>query len=389
MEHKLAAAPGTPAGQLTKKIDIRSYAMIAGLIILWIIFSVLTDGTFLSARNISNLTVQMSVVSILATGMVLIIVTGNIDLSVGSLVGLVGGVAAALMAWEGWGTVPTLFAVLLLGVIVGGIQGFATVYLNIPSFIVTLGGMMVFKGILIGITKGISIAPMNPSYKVLGDQYVNSLFGLILTIMAIVLLVYFTLKKRGSRKKNGLELEPAGKLAARLILFTGLMVIFYLSMHSYKGYPIPVLIMLGLVLLFSFIAGSTKFGRYIYAIGGNMQAAKYSGIQVKKIVLLVFMLNGLVAAIAGIVLSARLNAGAPSSGNMMELDAIAAAVIGGTSLMGGRGKVVGAILGALIMASLDNGMSLLNMEAFWQYIVKGLILVLAVCFDVMTKNKSA
>ncbi|MCY9665782.1 sugar ABC transporter permease [Paenibacillus alginolyticus] len=388
MENKLTGTSVIPKGQLMNKIDIRSYAMIAGLIILWIMFSIFTDGTFLSARNISNLTIQMSVVSILATGMVLIIVTGNIDLSVGSLVGLAGGVAAALMAWEGWGTTPTILAVLLLGVIIGGIQGYATVFLNIPSFIVTLGGMMLFKGILIGITKGVSIAPMNPSYKVLGDHYVNNIIGIILTVLAITSVIYNAIKKRNSRKKNALELESAFKTVMRVSLIVGLIIIFYIAMYSYKGFPIPVLIMLGLLLLFSFIAGNTKFGRYIYAIGGNIQATKYSGINVKKIVLIVFMLNGLVAAIAGIVLSARLNAGAPSSGNMMELDAIAAAVIGGTSLMGGKGKVVGAILGALIMASLDNGMSLLNMEAFWQYIVKGLILVLAVWFDVMTKNKS-
>jgi D-xylose transport system permease protein len=389
IELKQEALTAAPAPDRQRKIglDIRSFAMIAGLILIWIIFTVLTDGTFLSARNFSNLTIQMAVVSILGTGMVLVIVTGNIDLSVGSLVGLAGGVAAALMVWQDWGTLPTILVVLALGLFLGLVQGFATVYLNIPAFIVTLGGMMAFRGILLGITKGVSIAPMNNSYKMLGSQYLNETVGLALAALAVLAVVYIAIRRRLSRKKNGLPLEPIGITAGRLAVIVGLIVAFVLVMYSYKGFPVPVVIMLGLMVIFSFIAANTKFGRYVYAVGGNVQAAQYSGVNVKKVVLLVFMLNGLIAAIAGIVLSARLNAGAPSSGNMMELDAIAAAVIGGTSLSGGKGKVYGAILGALIMASLDNGMSMLDMEAFWQYIVKGAILVLAVWFDVGMKNK--
>jgi len=385
-QEALTAAPA-PDRQWKIGFDIRSFAMIAGLILIWIIFTVMTDGTFLSARNFSNLTIQMAVVSILGTGMVLVIVTGNIDLSVGSLVGLAGGVAAALMVWQDWGTLPTILVVLALGLFLGLVQGFATVYLNIPAFIVTLGGMMAFRGILLGITKGVSIAPMNNSYKMLGSQYLNETAGLVLAALAVLAVVFSAIRRRLSRKKNGLPLEPIGITAGRPAVIVGLIVAFVLVMYSYKGFPVPVVIMLGLMVIFSFIAAKTKFGRYVYAVGGNVQAAHYSGVNVKKVVLLVFMLNGLIAAIAGIVLSARLNAGAPSSGNMMELDAIAAAVIGGTSLSGGKGKVYGAILGALIMASLDNGMSMLNMEAFWQYIVKGAILVLAVWFDVGMKNK--
>lgn len=375
-------------GQLNwKGLDIRSFAMIACLILIWIVFTVMTDGTFLSARNISNLTVQMAVVAILGTGMVLVIVTGNIDLSVGSLVGLAGGVAAALMVWEGWGTVPTILVVLALGLVIGLVQGFATVYLGIPAFIVTLGGMMALRGLLLGITKGISIAPMNNDYKMLGSQYLPQIITYVLAAIAIAMILYSMINRRRSRKRHDLPQEPVGKMILKLVFFIGLILAFVIVMNSYKGLPVPVLIMIAVVVVLSFIASQTKFGRYVYAIGGNIQAAKFSGVNVKKIVLMVFMINGLVAAIAGILQSARLNAGSPSTGMMMELDAIAAAVIGGTSMSGGIGKVYGAILGALIMASLDNGMSMLNMDAFWQYIVKGSILVLAVWLDVAMKNK--
>lgn len=388
MDKELVSVPSLkPKLEMKNKIDIRSFAMIVGLILIWVVFSLITDGTFLSARNISNLAIQMSVVSILATGMVLVIITGNIDLSVGSIVGLVGGIAAALMAWEGWGTLPTIGLVLVLGIVIGFIQGFATVYLGIPSFIVTLGGLMAFKGALIGITKGISISPMNPDYKVLGDSYLSADIGYLLAALAVIVILYNTISRRNARKKRGMELEPLGKMIVKVTGLIALIVVFTGVMSSYKGLPIPVIIMLALVIIIWFVASNTKFGRYIYAIGGNMQASTFSGINVKKVVLYVFIINGLIAAIAGIVLSARLNAGAVTSGTNMELDAIAAAVIGGASLMGGRGKVYGAILGALIMASLDNGMSILNIEAFWQYIVKGSILVLAVWFDVATKNK--
>jgi len=370
-----------------KKIDVRAYTMIVGLVLIWIMFTILTDGTFLSARNISNLTMQMAVVAILGTGMVLVIVTGHIDLSVGSLVGLIGGVAAALMVWGGWGTIPTILALLLIGLVAGLIQGFATVFLNVPAFIVTLGGMMAFKGALLGITKGVSIAPLNDGYKMFGQAYVTNATSFGFAAVVIITLFYLTYRRNKAKVKYDLTHDVKSSYI-KLTVYSLLIIGFLLIMTAYKGVPVPVFLMLILVLIFTFIADRTKFGRSVYAIGGNLQAAIFSGIKVKKVVLIVFALNGLMAAVAGIVLSARLNAGSPSAGMMLELDAIAAAVIGGTSLMGGRGKIYGAILGALIMATLDNGMSLLNVEAFWQYIVKGLILILAVWFDVFTKKRS-
>lgn len=378
--------PKSNKAKLLSKIDVRAYAMILGLIVIWVLFSIMSDGIFLSARNFSNLAIQMAVVSILGTGMVLVIVTGNIDLSVGSLVGLVGTVAAALMTWYGWGTAATIIIVLLLGLCAGLIQGFGVAYMKVPAFIVTLGGMMVFRGALLGIGKGISISPLNPGYQVFGQDHLSQAVGLSLATAAMLLIIVLYISKRKARVKYELKVEPISYTILRIVLISALIFTFVLAMNSYRGVSLPVVIMLSVVLIFSIITQNTLFGRYIYSVGGNMQAAIYSGLNVKRIVLTVFALNGFLAAIAGIIFSARLNAGAPGAGTMMELDAIAAAVIGGTSLMGGKGKVSGAILGALIMASLDNGMSLLNIEAFWQYIVKGLILVLAVWFDVALRG---
>ncbi|MEK4179009.1 sugar ABC transporter permease [Aeribacillus composti] len=367
--------------------NVRAYAMIIGLILIWAMFAILTDGIFLSARNISNLTMQMAVVAILGAGMVLVIVTGHIDLSVGSLVGLIGGIAAALMVWKGWGTGLTIITVLLIGLAIGAIQGFITAYLNVPAFIVTLGGMMVLKGILLGITKGVTIAPMRESYKVFGQAYITNVTLFSFAGLVILSMFFLAYRKRKSGIKYNLKQEPSSYYVKPLV-YSLLILGFVYIMVAYKGMPVPVFIMLILVIVLTFLADKTTFGRSVYAIGGNLQAAIFSGISVKKIVLIVFALNGLMAAIAGIILSARLNAGSPAAGTMMELDAIAAAVIGGTSLMGGKGKVYGAILGALIMASLDNGMSLLDMDAFWQYIVKGSILIFAVWFDIYSKKKA-
>lgn len=370
-----------------KKIDVRAYTMIAGLVLIWVMFSFLTDGAFLSVRNISNLTMQMAVIGILGTGMVLVIVTGNgnIDLSVGSLTGLMGGIAAALMVWGGWGTIPTIITVLVLGVLAGSIQGFAIVFLNVPAFIVTLGGMMVFRGVLLGITKGVSIAPMNNTYKILGQAYITDIVTYSVAAIGILALLFSAYINHKNNVKYNTE-QSAKSFYTKPIIFSLLILGFVYVMNLYKGIPVPAFLMIILVVFFTFLVEKTRFGRSLYAIGGNLQAALFSGIKVKKIIFTVFVINGLMAAIAGMVLSARLNAGSASAGDMFELDAIAAAVIGGTSLTGGRGRVYGAILGALIMATLDNGMSLLNLASFWQYIVKGSVLIIAVWFDQYTKK---
>lgn len=375
----------------TNKIDIknnlRSYVMFGALLIIWVFFTILTDGYFISTRNISNLTRQMAVVGILGIGAVMVIITGNIDLSVGSVLGALGGMAAALHIWNGVGPYTTIAMVLLCGILIGSIQGIIISYLRVPAFIVTLGGLLIFRGVLLGITKGISIAPFDEAYKQFGQSYIPSNIGWILAGIFCVYFVFQQLQDRMSKQKYNFEVPGSSRFilinAIICIVVFGIMAV----LNDYRGLPVPVLIMLLLVLVFTFVAEKTTFGRSIYAIGGNREAAEYSGIKVQRNLVIVYAINGLLAAIAGIVLSARLNAGTPSAGQNMELDAIAAAVIGGTSMSGGVGKISGAILGALFMATIDNGMSMMNLDAYWQFIVKGIILVVAVWFDVYTNEK--
>lgn len=371
-----------------KKIDVRTYTMVAGLILLWMFFAYMTGGKFLLIRNISNLTRQMAIVGILGTGMVLVIVTGNIDLSVGSVLGFLGGLSATLMIWNGWGTLATMTMIILLGIVIGLVQGVIVAYLSVPAFIVTLGGLLIFRGALLGVTKGVSIAPFNESYRYVGQAYVSNGVGVVIGLIVVAMIIGFTINKRKSRHKYGFEVDSINVMIIKIFVFSAFVMGFIFIMNGYKGIPVPVLLMGILMAIFTFIAEKTTFGRTIYAMGGNVEATKYSGINVKRNLVYVYMLNGFVAAIAGIVLSARLNAGTPSAGMNMELDAIAAAIIGGTSMSGGAGKVAGAALGALFMATIDNGMSMMNMDAYWQYIVKGIILVTAVWFDIYTKKKS-
>ena len=390
VKNKKTETPQYVKVSLFKRINIRAYSMVIALVVIWIAFGIMTSGKYLIPRNISNLSRQMAVVCYLATGMVLVIVSGNIDLSVGSLLGMLGGFAAFTQVYLGWSTGPTIIVTLLLGVVVGLYQGFVISYLKVPAFIVTLGGFMAFRGILIGITGGRTISPMTESFKVIGQSYLDKNVGIIIAIVAITVFTLLQFKRRRARKSFNFTLEPLLYTFAKImILGTGILG-FTFIMNAYMGIPVPVIIMIVLVIIFTFLAKKTKLGRNIYAIGGNIEAARYSGINIRRTVLIVFVMNAMLSAVAGLVLTARLNAGTVAAGTMAELDAIAAAVIGGASLSGGIGIVPGALMGALIMASLDNGMSMMNMEVFWQYVIKGGILVMAVWIDVYnTKKKGA
>jgi len=368
------------------RVDLRAYTMILALIVIWIFFSFMNDY-FLTARNLSNLFLQMSVTSILAIGIVLVIVSGNIDLSVGAIVGLTGGVAAILHVWYDWATLPAILVAIALGALIGLLHGWLVAYHMIPAFIVTLGGMMAYRGILMGITKGQTVAPLDESFKFIGQAYLPKRIGVILGLIAILFLIYTTFNNRRSRKNYGLEVASITYDVSKLVLFSLLIALFVIVMNAYKGIPIPIILVLILAIIFTFIANKTRFGRQVYAIGGNKEAARLSGININRRILVVFMISGTLSAIAGVVLTARVNAATIGAGNMYELDAIAAAVIGGTSLMGGSGTIIGAIIGALVMATLDNGMSIMNLDMFWQYIVKGLILVLAVWVDIYSRNR--
>lgn len=368
------------------KFDARAYTMIGALMFIWALFTILNER-FLSSTNLSNLFLQMSVTSILAIGSVLVIVAGQIDLSVGSIVGFTGGVAAILNVWYDWPTIPVILATVGLGALIGFVQGWVVAYRAVPAFIVTLGGMLLFRGLLFGTTGSVTIAPFTPSMKSLGQAYVSDIIGWVFGIVALLAAAVMVLRKRSARRKYGFDVEPLAVSLVRMLLIGALVLGFVFVMNSYKGIPVPFVMVIVLALIFTFLSRNTTFGRQVYAIGGNVEAARLSGIPIKRKTMYVFVLCNTLAAIAGLVLAARLNAATMSAGNMYELDAIAACVIGGTSLAGGVGTISGAIIGALVMASLDNGMSLMNLESFWQYIVKGTILVLAVYMDIYNRNR--
>ncbi|MFC4101663.1 sugar ABC transporter permease [Paenibacillus xanthanilyticus] len=368
-------------------MDVRAYTMVGALILIWLLFGLMND-TFLTPRNLSNLFTQMSVTAILAIGMVLVIVAGHIDLSVGSIVGLTGGIAAIMSNWWGMPTVVVIAGTLAAGVALGLIQGWLVAYKAVPAFIVTLGGMLVFRGVLMGVTHSTTISVSDSAFAMLGNAYFAQTFGWLLAAAAIICIVWSSLRRRASRLRYGFTVAP---LTIDLLVAAGaslLVIAFVTVVNSYKGIPFPIIFVIVLAVIFSFIAAKTTLGRHIYAIGGNAEAARLSGINIQRRTLGVFVFSGLLASIASIVLTSRLSSATISAGNMAEMDAIAACVIGGTSLMGGSGKVTGAIIGALVMTSLDNGMSLMGLESFWQYVVKGSILVFAVWLDIANRKKA-
>jgi D-xylose transport system permease protein len=368
--------------------NFKAYIMVLALLVIWALFFLLTDGTFLSPRNLSNLIRQMSITGILALGMVLIIVSGNIDLSIGAVVGLTGAIAALLQFKLGWDTPMAVIAALIVGIVVGFWQGWWVCYLRVPAFIVTLGGMLVYRGTILGLTGGVTISPLKASFVQIGQAFLPSNLGWVLAGIVTLLYIFFRFRRRLNRQKYNFDIPP---FPMELLIIAGVVALIFGSifvLNSYEGIPFPVLILLGLAVVFYIISNKTRFGRYLYAIGGNNEAARLSGINIRFNSMLAFVLMGILGAIGGVILTARLNGATTSAGNNFEMDAIAACVIGGTSLMGGEGNVVGAIIGALVMASLDNGMVLLNTETYWQFIVKGLILMCAVLVDFQMKKRT-
>ena len=376
--------------------NMRQYTMIAALVVIWIFFAVMTDGTFTSPRNLSNLFLQTVTVAIVACGMVLIIVTNNIDLSVGSVAGFCGAVGAVLQVKYGWDTPYTILAVLITGLIIGAWHGFWVAWKKVPAFIVTLASMLAFRGAILGVTGGATISPMRDSFKEIGSGYIPDLFtpkggfndtSAFLAIIGIILFVLFEVRQRKKRAEHGFQQNPLWMDAGRIVILSLAIAGVFSIMIFNEGIPYAVVILLVVVLLFRFIGERTVFGRRLYAIGGNADAAMLSGISIQKNIMALYMIFGSLTALAGVVMTARLNAATTSAGMNMELDAIAAAVIGGTSLMGGEGKITGAVIGALIMSSLDNGMSLMNIDITYQYIIKGLILLTAVWADISMRKR--
>lgn len=386
-ELNLAPPRSAPGGWL-KSLKPQVVVMILAVIAIMLFFTFMTDGAYLSARNISNLLRQTAITGILAVGMVFVIISAEIDLSVGSMMGLLGGLAAIFDVWLGWPLPLTVVVTLALGLLLGAWNGWWVAYRKVPSFIVTLAGMLAFRGILVGITNGTTVAPTTPAMSQIGQSYLPDGTGFGLGVLGLMAFVAWQWRGRLRRQELGLETPAASATVGKQALIAVVLLGAIWLLNDYRGVPTPVLVLTLLLLGGMFMATRTAFGRRIYAIGGNIDAARLSGINVERTKLVVFALNGLMVAIAGLILSSRLGAGSPSAGNIAELDAIAACVIGGTSLAGGIGSVAGAVMGAFIMASLDNGMSMMDVPTFWQYIVKGAILLLAVWMDSATRRRA-
>ena len=385
-------------------INITDFLVFGIIFIIWLIFAVLTRGLFLSPRNISFIFLQMTIISYISMGMAFVIISGNLDLSVGSLVGLTGAMVAALQVRviplffsdlnvsEVVLTLITVILTLMFGGVLGFWQGLWISYGGVPSIIVTLGGMLLFRGAVLLITKGITLTPMLISLKYLGHGYLDKVYGYIIAIIAIIFLwikkiIDSRLYKRTHKSvKKGLKLTIVDFL--KTIIISIVIILFTITFNFYRGFPIPVVIMMALAIILTFISSKTQFGRYVYAIGGSKEASRLLGIDVKSNQLVIFVLAGIIAAIGGIILTARTDAATTYAGQFYEIEAIAACVIGGVSLFGGRGSVFGALLGALIIAGIDNGMSMLNIEISWQQMIKGMIIIVMVWVDVNFRKKS-
>lgn len=331
---------------------------------------------------------QMSVTAIIAVGMLMVIVSGNIDLSVGSLLGFAGGIAAYSLSVLEYSMPAAIIAAIIIGVLVGAFHGLLTAYFNIPAFIVTLGGLLAWRGAVKWLLGGNTIPISNETFKAIGNNNLPTSLGWILAAAAIAFVLFGAYRRARSAKDYGLGEANYGGELLKMILPIGGIIAFIWVTNAYQGVPIPVLILLAVAGVGAFLTNSTVFGRYLYAIGGNAEAARLSGIDNKRNILKVYALLGGLTAIAALIFTARVGSAAPDAGVLKELDAIAACVIGGASLMGGRGTIFGACLGALIMASLDNGMSLLNVRDFMQDIIKGSILVAAVGLDMMGRKQT-
>ncbi len=376
--------------------NIQSYILLLAVVIIWGIFFILTHGSFLDPQNISNLFRQMSVTSLMTLGMLLVILTGGIDLSVGKLAGFVSVVVAYLQfnIWfkllPGQVVLPAILSVicgLIVGLLAGALQGSIIAFGNLPAFIVTLGGMWLFNGLLLLVTQGKTIAADQPVFSTIGQGYIPPAWGWGIFVVIVAALVWNMFSGRRSKQKYGFTVRP---LYIDFIS-VGVIVIFILAyvftVNSYKGVPVPVMILAVAAVIMAFVTNNTRFGRYTYAFGGNREATRLSGIDTKKLIFTIFILMGGFAGLAGIVLASYVGYGTIAAGTGYELDVIAACILGGTSPLGGVGTIPGVLIGALIIASLTTGLQMLNVAPAWQYVVKAIILVVAVYIDVYFKTR--
>lgn len=375
-------------GQLYKN------SLLIELIIIFALFSFLTNGTFISTRNLSNLMMQGVTCSIIAITMTLVIVSCNCDLSAGTALGCMGTIAAVIQVKAGFGTAATLLVVAACSIVLGLWHGFWIAYKKLPAFIVTLATQLVLKGIILAVGNGASIGPMSDSFSKFGSSYLPNIGEGSVHITSLVIalagcVIFVVISVRGEKRKiqQGLiEAKWNRKIAKIVVVVAAILVVSGIFIF-YKGFPYAIVVLIALAAVFHYVVNNTVFGRYVFAVGGNVEAAKLSGIKTEKINMQIYMLHSLIVGVASVIYLGRVGQATPTAGTSFEFTAITGCVVGGTSILGGRGTIVGAVIGTMLMASLDNGMSLLNMGQSSQYIVKGLVLMLAIAMDVISRSK--
>ena len=388
---------GTPTPQ-RQRVDLRQYGILGALVLIVVLFQFLTGGRLLLPANISNLIQQNAYVLILAIGMVIVIIAGHIDLSVGSIVAMVGAIVAiAIMQWN----LPWPVAVILglaVGALIGAWQGFWVAFVGIPAFIVTLAGMLLFRGLTLVLLTGGTINALPEGFVAIAKGTLPQSFGtmlgghdvftLIIALVVVAAIVLTGFRSRARRRKLDLPVESGTSFIVRNVVVSIAILAFAWLLSGHRGLPIILIILAVLILLYTFVLNRTVFGRNVYAIGGNRHAAQMSGIKVRWVDFFIFVNMGVLAALAGIVTSARAGGAVSSAGGSYELDAIAAVFIGGAAVTGGVGTVVGAVVGAMIMGVLNMGLSILTVDSAWQQVIKGMVLLLAVAFDVISKQRN-
>ncbi|MGE0281340.1 MAG: multiple monosaccharide ABC transporter permease [Rhizobiaceae bacterium] len=406
--------PAKATAQDAIKANLREYGLIIALIAIMLFFQFTTSGVLFRPVNLTNIVLQNSYIIVMALGMLLVIVAGHIDLSVGSVAGFVGAFAAVLMV--DYGLNPFLAGMLgiAMGAVIGGIQGYFIAYMKIPSFIVTLAGMLVFKGLLLWLLGGRSVGPFPPAFQALSAGFIPDIIGpltlvaptlnadgkampntglvlhsttLLIGVIIVALMIWSALKSRANRESHGYEAEPFGFFVLKNLVMAGIIMFLMYKFASYRGLPNVLIVMAILIAGFVFLTKRMTFGRRIYAMGGNIKAAALSGILTERLTFYIFAIMGALAGLAGLIYAARLNQATPKAGQGMELDVIAAVFVGGASALGGVGEVAGAVIGAFIMGVMNNGMGIMGINIDWQQVIKGLVLLGAVAFDLYNKKK--
>jgi putative multiple sugar transport system permease protein len=389
--------PHSPGGRLKTVLqgNFRQYGMVAALVVIVILFQVWTSGILLKPLNVTNIVQQNGYILILAIGMVIVIISGHIDLSVGSIAGFIGAMSAVLMIHNHMPWPVAVVVCLAMGAAIGAWQGFWIAYVGIPSFIVTLAGMLVFRGATQYLLEGQSIAPFPRSFQQVSSGFLpemggNSLYHwptVILGVIVMAAAVLQQVRQRRTQSRYGFDVSGTGWFVAKNVAIVAALAAFTLLLASYRGVPVVGIILAVMFVVYAFVMRSTVFGRQVYAVGGNGAAALLSGVKTKRVTFLVFVNMGLLSALAGLLFAARLNSATPQAGIGMELEAIAAAFIGGASASGGVGTVFGAIIGGFVLGVLNNGMSLIGIGSDVQQVIKGLVLLAAVGFDIYNKKK--